>query len=59
MNSSLPSTAQYVELVLNIVAKKLAIDVEVAREKAINGTLSAAAKAYYSRQQRDSETLKE
>ncbi len=59
MNSSLPSAAQYVELVLTIVAKKLAIDVEVARDKAINGTLSAAAKAYYSRQQRDSETLKE
>ncbi|MEQ9721271.1 hypothetical protein ABQG65_08750 [Yersinia alsatica] len=52
MNTSNPTTTEYVELILAIVAKKLVIDVENIREKAINGTLSGVAKAYYSRQSR-------
>lgn len=51
MSNITPTTSEDVELILNIVAKKLVIDVDEVREKAIKGTLSGVTKAYYSREQ--------
>ncbi|WP_145517487.1 hypothetical protein [Yersinia mollaretii] len=55
MSLSTLTATDSVEVILAIVAKKLAIDVEEAREKAIEGTLSDVAVAYYSRQQASSD----
>lgn len=50
MTNITPTTTQSVELIANIVAKKLAIDGQEARRMAITGALSGVTQAFYSRQ---------
>ncbi|MBS0056940.1 hypothetical protein [Yersinia sp. Marseille-Q3913] len=56
MTNITPTTTQSVELIANIVGKKLAIDGQEARRMAIQGTLSGVTQAFYSRQQNTSDT---
>ncbi|EKN4067913.1 hypothetical protein [Yersinia enterocolitica] len=56
MTNITPTTAQSVELIANIVAKKLAIDGQEARRMAITGALSGVTQAFYSRQHSPSDT---
>ncbi|HFI1950496.1 TPA: hypothetical protein ACGPOM_002871 [Yersinia enterocolitica] len=50
MTNITPTTTQSVELIADIVAKKLAIDGQEARRMAITGALSGVTQAFYSRQ---------
>ncbi|HHL2712694.1 TPA: hypothetical protein ACQ39K_004310 [Yersinia enterocolitica] len=50
MTNITPTTTQLVELIANIVGKKLAIDGQEARRMAITGALSGVTQAFYSRQ---------
>ncbi|EKN3736509.1 TPA: hypothetical protein ACPZQZ_001276 [Yersinia enterocolitica] len=56
MTNITSTTTQSVELIANIVAKKLAIDGQEARRMAITGTLSGVTQAFYSRQHSPSDT---
>ncbi|WP_145500076.1 hypothetical protein [Yersinia bercovieri] len=56
MTNITPTTTQSVELIANIVGKKLAIDGQEARRMAISGTLSGVTQAFYSREQNTSDT---
>lgn len=56
MTNITPTTTQSVELIANIVAKKLAIDGQEARRMAITGALSRVTQAFYSRQHSPSDT---
>ncbi|HHH2194185.1 TPA: hypothetical protein ACPY5Y_000555 [Yersinia enterocolitica] len=50
MTNITPTTTQSVELIADIVGKKLAIDGQEARRMAITGALSGVTQAFYSRQ---------
>ncbi|ARZ00780.1 hypothetical protein AXW38_07260 [Yersinia ruckeri] len=50
MSNITPNTTPSVELIANIVGKKLAIDGQEARRMAITGALSGVTQAFYSRQ---------